>query len=205
MSTDVLQNPMRSPLRRLTGVQIVGTGSYVPENVVTNEALASLGCDADWIIQRTGIRERRHAPPEMSTSDMAVAAAERCIEAADVDRSEIDLVVLATLSPDYLLPATAAAVQDRLGLNCAAMDVSAACAGFMYALVTGMQFVATGSSKFALVIGADTNSRVMNPADKKTFPLFGDGAGAVLADEGQRGTRACCRTRSAPTAPASSS
>ena len=106
---------MRSPLRRLTGVQIIGTGSFVPDNVVTNEALASLGCDADWIIQRTGIRERRHAPPEMSTSDMAVAAAERCIAAAGVDRSEIDLLVLATLSPDYLLPATAAAVQDRLG------------------------------------------------------------------------------------------
>ena len=141
----------------------------------------------------------------MSTSDMAVAAAERCIEAAGIDRSQIDLLVLATLSPDYLLPATAAAVQDRLGLNCAAMDVSAACAGFMYALVTGMQFVATGSSKFALVIGADTNSRVMNPADKKTFPLFGDGAGAVLLTQGQREARACSRTRSAPTAPASSS
>ncbi len=184
MSTDVLQNPTRSPLRRLTGVQIVGTGSFVPENIVTNEALASLGCDADWIIQRTGIRERRHAPPEMSTSDMAVAAAKRCIESADIDPRQIDLVVLATLSPDYLLPATAAAVQDRLGLNCAAMDLSAACAGFMYAIVTGMQFVATGSSKFALVIGADTNSRVMNPADKKTFPLFGDGAGAVLVAKG---------------------
>jgi 3-oxoacyl-[acyl-carrier-protein] synthase III len=184
MSTDVLQNPTRSPLRRLTGVQIVGTGSFVPENIVTNEALASLGCDADWIIQRTGIRERRHAPPEMSTSDMAVAAAKRCIESADIDPRQIDLVVLATLSPDYLLPATATAVQDRLGLNCAAMDLSAACAGFMYAIVTGMQFVATGSSKFALVIGADTNSRVMNPADKKTFPLFGDGAGAVLLAKG---------------------
>jgi 3-oxoacyl-[acyl-carrier-protein] synthase-3 len=184
MSTDVLQSPTRSPLRQLTGVQIVGTGSFVPDNVVTNEALASLGCDADWIIQRTGIRERRHAPPEMSTSDMAVAAAQRCIESADVDPRQIDLVVLATLSPDYLLPATATAVQDRLGLNCAAMDLSAACAGFMYALVTGMQFVATGSSKFALVIGADTNSRVMNPEDKKTFPLFGDGAGAVLLAKG---------------------
>jgi 3-oxoacyl-[acyl-carrier-protein] synthase-3 len=184
MTLDALHNPTRSPLRRLTGVQIVGTGSYVPEPVVTNEALASLGCDADWIIQRTGIRERRHAPPEISTSDMAVAAAERCIKAADVDRSQIDLVVLATLSPDYLLPATATAVQDRLGLNCAAMDLSAACAGFMYALVTGMQFVATGSSKLALVIGADTNSRVMNPDDKKTFPLFGDGAGAVLLTKG---------------------
>jgi 3-oxoacyl-[acyl-carrier-protein] synthase-3 len=186
MSEVELLSPARSPLRRLTGVQIVGTGSYVPDNVVTNEALASLGCDAEWIIQRTGIRERRHAPPETSTSDMAVIAAERAIEAAGVDRSEIDLIVLGTLSPDYLLPATAAAVQDRLKLNCAAMDVSAACAGFMYAFITGMQFVATGSSKYALVIGADTNSRVMNPEDKKTFPLFGDGAGAVLLTKGSK-------------------
>src|SRR6266480_2836732 len=176
--------PLRSPLRRLTGVQIIGTGSYVPDNVVTNEALASLGCDADWIIQRTGIRERRHAPPEQSTSDMAFEAGKKCIASADIDRSRIDLLVVATLSPDYLLPATASALQDRLGLNCAAMDVSAACAGFMYALVTGMQFVATGCSNAALVVGADTNSRVMNPDDKKTFPLFGDGAGAVLITKG---------------------
>jgi 3-oxoacyl-[acyl-carrier-protein] synthase-3 len=186
MSDADILTPMRSPLRRLTGVQIVGTGSYVPEKVVTNDDLARLGCDADWIIQRTGIRERRHAPADVSTSDMAVAAAERCIKAAGVDRGDIDLLVLATLSPDYLLPATSAAVQDRLGLNCAAMDVSAACAGFMYALVTGMQFVATESSKLALVIGADTNSRVMNPDDKKTVPLFGDGAGAVLLSKGAK-------------------
>jgi 3-oxoacyl-[acyl-carrier-protein] synthase-3 len=183
--SDVSQIVMkRSPLRRLTGVQIIGTGSFLPDNVVTNEALASLGCDAEWIIQRTGIRERRHAPPEMSTSDMAVAAAERCLDAAGVERSEIDLLVLGTLSPDYLLPATATTVQDRLGLNCAAMDVSAACAGFMYSLVTGMQFVATGTSNYALVIGADTNSRVMDPNDKKTYPLFGDGAGAALVTKG---------------------
>ena len=182
--SDAILTPTRSPLRRLTGVQIVSTGSFVPDNVVTNEALASLGCDADWIIQRTGIRERRHAPPGMATSDMAIAAAERCLAGVDIDRREIDLVVLATLSPDYLLPATATTVQDRLGLNCAAMDLSAACAGFMYALVTGMQFVATGTSKYALVIGADTNSRVMNPEDKKTYPLFGDGAGAVLLAKG---------------------
>jgi 3-oxoacyl-[acyl-carrier-protein] synthase III len=184
MSDADILTPMRSPLRRLTGVQIVGTGSFVPDNVVTNEALANLGCDADWIIQRTGIRERRHAPAGMSTGDMATTAAERCIQAAGVDRSKIDLLVLGTLSPDYLLPATAPIVQERLGLNCGAMDVSAACAGFMFALVTGMQYVATGSSQLALVIGADTNSRVMNPADKKTFPLFGDGAGAVLLAKG---------------------
>jgi 3-oxoacyl-[acyl-carrier-protein] synthase-3 len=184
MSDAELLSPTRSPLRRLTGVKIVGTGSFVPDNVVTNDALASLGCDAEWIIQRTGIRERRHCPAEMSTSDMAVEAAERAIAAAGIDRNEIDLVVLATLSPDYLLPATATAVQARLKLNCAAMDLSAACAGFMYAIVTGMQFVATGTSKYALVIGADTNSRVMNPADKKTYPLFGDGAGAVILTAG---------------------
>ena len=172
--------PSRSQLRQLTGVQIVGTGCYLPDKVVTNDDLANLGCDAEWIIQRTGIRERRHAPPEIATSDMAVEAAERSLEAAGVDRGEIDLLVLATLSPDYLMPATATAVQDRLGLCCAAMDVSAACAGFMYAMVTAAQFIAAGTSRYALVIGADTNSRVMDPDDKKTYPLFGDGAGAVV-------------------------
>jgi len=184
MGDDLQIGIRRAPLRRLSGIQIVGTGSYLPDKVVTNDDLASLGCDAEWIIQRTGIRERRHAPLEISTSDMAVAAGERCLVDSGVPREEVDLLVLATLSPDYLLPATAPTVQYRLGLNCAAMDVGAACAGFMYALVTGMQYVASGSSKYALVIGSDTNSRVMNPADKKTYPLFGDGAGAVLVTKG---------------------
>ncbi len=171
-------------MRSLMGVAIVGTGSYVPENVVRNEDLAALGYDAEWILQRTGIRERRHAPPEMATSDMAVAAAQRCLEQAGARPEEIDLVLVATLSPDHLLPATACQVQSRLGLNCPAFDVQAACAGFLYGLVTGMQYVATGCAKRALVIGADTNSRVMDPADKKTYPLFGDGAGAVLLAPG---------------------
>ena len=174
----------QAPLRKLTGVQVVGTGSFVPNNVVTNDDLASLGCDADWIIQRTGIRQRRHAPPEMTTSDMAVAAAQRCIEASGVAKEQIDLLLLATLSPDRLMPATATTVQDRLGLCCGAMDLSAACSGFVYALITGMQYVATGCSKRALVIGADANSRVVDPRDKKTYPLFGDGAGAVLLAPG---------------------
>jgi len=174
----------RAPLRKLTGVQVVGTGSFVPDNVVTNEDLASLGCDSEWIIQRTGIRERRHAPPEMTTSDMAIAAAQRCIEASGVDKQQIDLLLLATLSPDRLMPATATTVQDRLGLSCGAMDVSAACSGFVYALITAMQYVATGCSKRALVIGADANSRVIDPQDKKIYPLFGDGAGAVLLAPG---------------------
>lgn len=183
-----------SPLRKLRGVQIVGTGSYVPDQVVTNEDLSSLGSDPEWIVQRTGIRERRHAPADMATSDMAVVAAERAIEASGVDRNEIDMLVLATLSPDQLMPATATTVQHQLGLNCAAMDVSAACAGFAYALVTGMQFVATGCSRRTLVIGADTNSRVLDPTDKTTFPLFGDGAGAVVMAAGSGEQGALCYT-----------
>lgn len=175
---------MKSPVRKLMGVQIVGAGSFVPDNVVTNEDLISLGCDAEWIVQRTGIRERRHAPADMSTSDMARAAAERALKDSGVSPSEIDLLILATLSPDRLMPATATTVQDQLGLNCGAMDLSAACSGFVYALVTAMQFVATGSSKRALVVGSDTNSRVINPQDKKTYPLFGDGAGAVVLAPG---------------------
>lgn len=183
MSNGVLPQ-LRPPIRKLTGVQVAGTGSFLPENVVTNEDLAQLGCDADWILQRTGIRERRHAPPDMTTSDMATAAAERAIEAAGVEPEDIDLLLLGTLSPDHLMPATASTVQHRLGLNCGAVDLSAACAGFIYALITGMQYVATGCSHNALIIGADTNSRVTNPADKKTYPLFGDGAGAVVLTPG---------------------
>ncbi|TWT85970.1 3-oxoacyl-[acyl-carrier-protein] synthase 3 [Posidoniimonas polymericola] len=174
----------RPPAFRLMGVQALGTGSYLPENVVTNDDLARLGCDAEWIIQRTGIRERRHAPPEVSTGDLAVEAAQRAMQSADVRPDEIDLVVLGTFTPDHLAPQTATFVQDRLGLNCGAMDVAAACAGFMYALITGAQFVASGSCQRVLVIGADVNSRVVDPDDKKTFPLFGDGAGAVVLGPG---------------------
>jgi 3-oxoacyl-[acyl-carrier-protein] synthase III len=174
----------KPPIWRLMGIQIIGTGSFLPDKVVTNEDLASLGCDAEWIVQRTGIRERRHAPPGMATGEMAVKAAERCLDAAGVSRNDVDLLILATFTPDYLLPATATYVQDRLGLSCGAMDLSAACSGFMYALTTAMQFVATGTCKRALVIGADANSRVVDPQDIKTYPLFGDGAGAVLLSQG---------------------
>ena len=173
-----------APLRRLTGVQILGTGSYLPDHIVTNDDLTRLGCDADWIVQRTGIRQRRHAPPGMCTSDMAIEAGRRCLAAADVPAKEVDLLVVGTFTPDRLMPATAPVVQHGLELNCGAMDVSAACAGFTYALATAMQFVATGCSRRALVIGADTNSRILDPDDKTTYPLFGDGAGAVLLAAG---------------------
>lgn len=166
------------------GVQVVGVGAYVPDNRVRNEDLASLGCDPEWIVQRTGIVERRHAPPGIATSDMAAAAAEECIEDAGVDPADVDLVLLGTFTPDQLLPSTACFVQERLGLTAPAMDLHAACASFAYAMVTGAQFVATGCSKLVLVIGADCNSRVIDPSDIGTYPLFGDGAGAVLLAPG---------------------
>jgi 3-oxoacyl-[acyl-carrier-protein] synthase-3 len=177
----------RSRLGRLMGVQVVGVGSSVPDNLVRNEDLASLGYDAEWIVQRTGILERRHAPPGTATSDLAVEAARRCIEDAGVDPQEIDLLLLGTYTPDQLLPATACVVQDRLGLCCPAMDLQLACAGFVYAMITAAQYIATGCSRLALAIGADCNSRVVNPADKHTFPLFGDAAGAVLLAPGSGG------------------
>ncbi len=171
--------------RSLLGVQIVSCGSYVPDTIVTNSELAArFGFDADWITQRTGIEARRHARPEQATSDLCVEAARKAIRAARVNPTDIDLVVVGTFTPDFSFPSTACIVQDKLDLDAAAVDVQAACAGFMYALVTAAQYVATGNSKLALVIGGDCNSRVTNPQDQRTAPLFGDGAGAVLLAAG---------------------
>jgi 3-oxoacyl-[acyl-carrier-protein] synthase III len=173
------------PSLSLTGIQILGTGSYVPERVVTNAELAeTLGFDSDWIVNRTGIRERRFAPAHQATSDLCVLAAQRCLKDAQCDPSEIDLVIVGTMTPDMGFPSTGCLVQDRLKLNCPAFDIAAACAGFVYSLVTAAQFVAAGTSRRALVIGADCNSRVINPADQKSYPLFGDGAGAVILAPG---------------------
>lgn len=175
----------RSRLGSLTGVQILATGSYVPEQIVRNEDLAELGYDADWIIQRTGIRQRRHAPPGQATSDVAYEAAVRCLKAADVSPAEVDLILLATMTPDSPMPTTACLIQQRLGCVAPALEMNAACSGFMYALVTGAQFVKTGCSRRVLVIGVDLMSRSVNPADKRTYPLFGDGGGAVLLGPGE--------------------
>ncbi len=178
--------PLQGPgTRALTGVQILGTGSYLPERVVTNEDLRDqYGFDPEWIVNRTGIHERRFAAPHQATSDLCVHAAVRCLKAAECDPSEVDLVVVGTMTPDMSFPSTACLVQDRLKLNCPAFDLQAACAGFSYALITASQFVAAGTSKRALVIGGDCNSRVINPRDPKSFPLFGDGAGAALVGPG---------------------
>jgi 3-oxoacyl-[acyl-carrier-protein] synthase-3 len=173
--------------RSLLGVQILGTGSYVPELVVTNQDLKEThGFDPDWIFNRTGINERRFAQAHQATSDLCVQAAIRCLKAARREPSDVDLLVLATFTPDMAFPATANLVQDRLKLVCPAFDVQAACAGFVFALVIAAQFVASGNSRCALVIGGDCNSRVINPGDQKSFPLFGDGAGAVVLARGER-------------------
>jgi 3-oxoacyl-[acyl-carrier-protein] synthase-3 len=170
----------RGRMGRVTGVQIAATGSYVPDEVVTNEDLAALGCDSEWIIRRTGIRQRRRAADNQATSDLCYEAAKRCMEEAGVTADQIDLIIVATITPDHPTPSTACHLQRRLGAMAPAMDVNAACAGFMYGLVTGAQFIAAGNSKCVLVVGADMMSRTVNPDDKKTYPLFGDAAGAVI-------------------------
>ena len=170
----------RSRLATLTGLEIASTGSYVPEEVVANEDLAALGCDSDWILQRTGILQRRRAAEGQATSDLAFEAAQNCLRSAGVSASEVDLILVATITPDHASPSTACHLQKRLGCIAPAFDINAACAGFMYGLVTAGQFVTSGMSKCALVIGAEVMSRTINPKDVKTYPLFGDGAGAVL-------------------------
>jgi 3-oxoacyl-[acyl-carrier-protein] synthase-3 len=168
------------------GLRIIGTGSYVPDSVVTNEHLkARLGFEPEWIVKRTGIHERRHALPDQATSDLCYEAGKRCIESIGFDRKKIDLLVLGTFTADMTFPATSCLVQDRLGLNCPAIEIQAACAGFVYSLVTAATYILAGAAESALVIGGDCNSRILNPADIKTYPLFGDGAGAVLLTRGR--------------------
>jgi 3-oxoacyl-[acyl-carrier-protein] synthase-3 len=168
------------------GVRVLGTGSYVPDAIVSNDHLYQrFGFDSEWIVKRTGILERRHALPHQATSDLCHEAALRCLDNTGVRAQDIDLIVLATFTPDMSFPSTACLLQDRLQLSCAALEVEAACAGFMYALITGAAYVVSGASDLALIVGGDCNSRILNPSDIKTYPLFGDGAGAVLLGRGR--------------------
>ncbi|MFO0937719.1 MAG: beta-ketoacyl-ACP synthase III [Gemmataceae bacterium] len=176
----------RPSCKSLMGVKIVGTGKYLPEAIVTNDHLhARLGFDSDWIVKRTGIRERRHVLPHQATSDLCVAAAQNCFAKTGLTAKDCDLLVLGTFTPDMSFPSTACLVQNRLGLVGPAIEIEAACAGFMYALITAAAYVVSGVSNRALVIGGDANSRVLNPDDIKTYPLFGDGAGAVILERGR--------------------
>jgi 3-oxoacyl-[acyl-carrier-protein] synthase III len=169
----------------LMGVQIVGTGSYVPDKVVTNaDLLRENGFDPEWIEQRSGILERRRASANQATSDLCVEAAKRALTAAGLGPKDVDLLIVGTFTPDHFCPSTACLVQDRLGLAAPAFDLSAACSGFMYALSTAAQYVATGNATAVLALGADTNTRFMDPTDQRTYPLFGDGAGAAIVTRG---------------------
>ncbi|MEU4656355.1 beta-ketoacyl-ACP synthase 3 [Streptomyces sp. NPDC023723] len=164
-----------------TPVGVLGTGSFLPERVVSNESAAlPAGVTAEWIERRTGIRERRHAAAHEATSDLAAEAAVRALENSGTAPGQLDWIIVATSTPDHPQPATAALVQHRLGaFRAAAFDVNAVCAGFVAALHTGALLTA-GRRGRALVIGAETYSRIVDPADRRTAPLFGDGAGAVV-------------------------
>jgi len=171
---------------------IAGTGSYAPEKVVTNAELEKLVETNDqWIVERTGIKERRIAAPEEASSDLALHAATRALEAAQLDPKDVEAIVVGTVTPDYPFPSTGAVLQGRLGNKKAfAFDVSAACAGSIYALAVADRFVASGAVKNALVVGVDTLTRITDWTDRNTCILFGDGAGAMVlrpTDDPQRG------------------
>lgn len=170
----------RSRVFPAAAFEIAATGVCLPQRVVTNADLAALGCDDEWIIQRTGIRQRRMAAVDEATSDLAYRAAIDCLQRADVAAHEVDLILVATITPDHATPSTACIVQDRLGCIAPAMDINAACSGFVYAMSVAAQYVAGGAARCAMVIGAEVMSRTINPADVKTYPLFGDGAAAAL-------------------------
>ncbi len=162
--------------------RIIGTGSYLPERVLTNEELArSVDTSDEWIRERTGIRQRHVAAEGQTTGDLAFEAASRALEAAGVSAAEIDLLVVGTTTPDLVFPSTACLLQHRLGANgCTAFDVNAACSGFMYALGVADKFIRTGAARTALVVGAETLTRLLDWDDRNTCVLFGDGAGAVV-------------------------
>jgi len=166
----------------MTYSAIAGTGAYLPERVMENhEFEAFLDTSDEWIRERTGIRRRHVAAPGETTSDMAVAASEAALASAGLAAGDIDLIVLATTTPDKVFPSTACLLQRRLGIrNSPAFDVHAACAGFVYALDVADRYIRTGGATNALVIGAETYSRIINWKDRTTCVLFGDGAGAVV-------------------------
>jgi len=168
------------PRKSLPGIRVMGTGMATGTQKIDNSQMAKLGCDSEWIVQRTGIQSRFHATEDQAVSDMCITAARSCLANAQVDPKTVDLIVVGTMTPDHASPSTACLVQANLDCPAMAMDLNAACSGFVYSLITASQFLATGSAKRALVVGADKISMIANPKDLKTFPLFGDGAGAAL-------------------------
>lgn len=165
-----------------TAVGILATGSYLPERILTNKELETMVDTTDeWIVSRTGIRERRVSTPEQASSDLAYEASMRAIEKAGLTPDQIDLILVATVTPDMMFPSTACILQNRLGANkAAALDVSAACTGFIYALATGSKFIETGMYRHVLVVGVESLSKITDWEDRNTCVLFGDGAGAAV-------------------------
>jgi len=162
--------------------RIAGTGSYLPERILTNAELErTIDTTDEWIFTRTGIRERHIVAEGQHTSDMALEAAKEAIRAANIDIQSIDLIVLATTTPDRTFPSTACLLQQKLGIvNCPAFDLQAVCSGFVYALATADNFIKAGAAKCALVVGADAMSRITDWTDRSNCILWGDGAGAVI-------------------------
>jgi len=169
----------------MTYSRIAGTGSYLPEKVVTNQDLETMMDTSDeWIQDRTGIKRRHIAAEGETTSDLALAAANRAMEMAGITAEDVDLIIIATTTPDKVFPGTACIVQRRLGVGgCGAFDIQAACSGFVYGLDLADRYIRTGAGKNVLVIGAETLSRLTNWDDRTTAVLFGDGAGAVVLQE----------------------
>lgn len=168
----------------VTRTAVTGVGSYLPDEVVTNSDLAKVVDTSDeWIFERTGIHERRRAAPDQAASDLAVEAAKRALEAAGRTPEDLDLIIVATTTPDLTFPATAAIVQRKLGAPMGvAFDIQAVCSGFVYALSVADGFIAHGHARCGLVIGAETMTRLMDWTDRTTCVLFGDGAGAVVVE-----------------------
>jgi 3-oxoacyl-[acyl-carrier-protein] synthase-3 len=160
--------------------RIIGTGSYLPPKVVTNDDLSkTIDTSDEWISSRTGIKERRVVTDE-STCDLAIIASNNALEMAGIDASELDLIILATTTPDKIFPATATMLQNAIGASCPAFDLQSVCAGFVFALTTAEQYIKTGAANKVLVVGSETLSRIVDWNDRSTAILFGDGAGAVV-------------------------
>ena len=162
--------------------RIIGTGSYLPPKVVTNDDLAKLMDTTDeWIRTRTGIRQRHIAEPSQTSSDLAVEASRAALASARIQSQEIDLIIVATATPDYIFPSTACIMQAKLGIKgCAAFDIQAVCSGFVYALAIADKLIRSGQHRCALIVGAEVYSRILDWKDRGTAVLFGDGAGAVI-------------------------
>ena len=175
----------------MPSARIIGTGSYVPPRVLTNADLEKLVDTSDeWIVTRTGISERHIASDDEATSDLAYHAATAALESAGVDAGDLDMILVATATPDMFFPSTACVLQDRLGARrSAGLDISAACSGFIYGLAMANGLIRAGTARTVLLVGAETLTKVVNWQDRNTCVLFGDGAGAVVlrADEGERG------------------